>query len=105
MRHPDAYASESSTVVFPSKEVVALRGDPSPLPPHPPRPPLQEPFPRALAEMSLHIDKVHSVHLFSYRLLAFPAWGTKVEVQITNQERMRTRGARLPSSFDISQRF
>jgi hypothetical protein len=35
-RHLDAYASESLTVGFPSKEVVALRGDPSPLPPHPP---------------------------------------------------------------------
>ena len=104
-RHPDAYPSESSTVGFPSKEVVTLRGDPSPLPPHPPRPPPPEPFPRALAEVSGHINEVYSVHLFSYCLLGFRARGTKVEVQIADQERMHTRGARLLSLFDMSQRF
>jgi hypothetical protein len=103
-RHPDAYASDLM-VGFPSKEVVALRGDSSPLPPHPPRSPPLEPFPRALAEKSGHIDKVHSVHLFSYCLLAFRARGTKVEVQIANQEWMCTCGAHLPSSFNISQCF
>jgi hypothetical protein len=38
--------------------------------------------------MSGHINKVHSVHLFSYHLLAFRVQGTKVEVQIANQEQM-----------------
>jgi hypothetical protein len=104
-RHPDAYTSESLTVGFPSKEVVALRGDPSPLPPHLPCPLSPKPFPRALAEVSGHINKVHSVHLFSYRLLAFRARGTKVEVQIADQEWLRTHGACRPSSFDMSQRF
>ncbi len=69
-RRPDAYASESSTVGFPSEEVVALRGDPSPLPPHPPRPPPSEPSPRALAEVPGHIDEVHGVHMFSDHMLS-----------------------------------
>jgi hypothetical protein len=85
VRHSDAYALESLTVGFPSKEVVALRGDPSPLPPHPPRPPPLEPFSQALAEVFGHINEVHSVQLFSYRLLALRVRGTKVEVQIANQ--------------------
>jgi hypothetical protein len=89
-RHPDAYASESSTVGFPSKEVVALRGDPSPLPPHLPRPRPPEPFPRALVEVSGHINKAHGFHLFSNRLLTICAWCTKIEVQIANQEWVRT---------------
>jgi hypothetical protein len=104
-RHLDAYASESSTVGFPSKEVVALRGDPSPLPPHLPRPPPSEPSPHALAEVPGHIDEVHGVHLFGDRLFAFCARGTKVEVEIANQEWTCTRGACLPGSFDIIQRL
>ncbi len=104
-RHPDAYASESSTVGFPSKEVVALRGDPSSLPPHPPHPRPLEPFPRALVEVSGHINKAHGFHLFSDRLLTIRAWCTKIEVQIANQEWVRTHGARLPGLFDISQCF
>jgi hypothetical protein len=104
-RHPDAYASESSTVGFPSKEVVILRGDPSPLPPHLARPRPPESFPHALVEVSGHINKAHGFHLFSDCLLTIHAWCTKIEVQIANQEWVRTRGARLPGSFNISQRF
>ncbi len=104
-RHPDAYASESSAVGFPSEEVVALRGEPSPLPPHPPRPPPLEPSPRALAEVPGHIDEIHGVHLFGDHCFAFRARGTKVEVEIANQEWTCTRGACLPGSFDISQRL
>ncbi len=104
-RHPDAYRSESLTVGFPSKEVVALRGDPSPLPPHLPRPRPPEPFPRALVEVSGHINEAHGFHLFSDCLLTIRAWCTKIEVHNANQEWMRTRGARLPGPFDISQRF
>ncbi len=92
-------------VGFPSEEVLTLQGDPSPLSPHPPRPPLLEHLPQALAEMSGHIDKVHGFHLFSYCLLAFRAWGTKVEVQISNQDGICTHGARVPGPIDIHQRF
>jgi hypothetical protein len=52
-----------------------------------------------------HIDKVHGVHLFGDHLFAFRARGTKVEVEIANQEWTCTCGARFPGSFDISQRF
>jgi hypothetical protein len=104
-RHPDTYASESSTVDFPSKEVVALKGDPSPLPPHLPCPRPPEPFPQALVEVSGHINKAHGFYLFSDRLLAIRGWCTKIEVQIANQKWVRTCGARLPGPFDISQRF
>jgi hypothetical protein len=92
-------------VRFPSKEVVALRGDPSPLPPHPPRPRSPEPFPLALVEVSGHIDEAHGFNLFSDCLLTIRVCCTKIEVQIANQEWVRTRGARLPGPFDISQRF
>jgi hypothetical protein len=104
-RHPYAYVLESLTVGFPSKEVVALSGDPSPLPPHPPRPRPLKPFPRALVEVSGHINEAHGFHLFSNCLLTTRAWCTKIEVQIANQEWVRTRGARLPGPFDISQCF
>jgi hypothetical protein len=55
--------------------------------------------------MSRHIDKVHSIHLFSYGLLAFRMWGTEVEFQIVDQDWMCTHGAHLPSLFDMSQCF
>jgi hypothetical protein len=58
-----------------------------------------------LVELSGHIDEAHGFHLFSNCLLTIRAWCTKIEVQIANQEWVRTRGARLPGSFDISQRF
>ncbi len=92
-RHPNTNALESLRVGFPSKEVVALRGDPSPLPPHPLHPPPPEPFPWVLAEMSGHIDKVHGIHLFGYPLLAFHARGTKVDVQVVDQNGMCTHRA------------
>jgi hypothetical protein len=105
-RHPDAYASESSTVGFPPEEVVTLRGDPSPLPPHPPPcPPPQEPFPRVLAEMSGHVDEVHGIHLLSNCLLSFCVWCPKIEVNIANKKWVCTGGACLLGSFNISQRF
>jgi hypothetical protein len=55
--------------------------------------------------MSGHINKVHGIHLFGYCLLTFNAWGTKVEVQISNQDGMRTHRARAPGLIDIRQCF
>jgi hypothetical protein len=55
--------------------------------------------------MSGHINKVHGIYLFSYCLLAFCVQGTKIEVQIANQDGMRTHRACVPGLINICHLF
>ena len=104
-RHPDACALKSSTVGFPSQEVVAPVGDSSPPPPHPPRPLSPELFPQALIEVSGHVNQFHGIHLLRNRLLSLRAWGTKIEVQVANQNGMSPHRTLASGCFDTHQCF
>jgi hypothetical protein len=37
-------------------------------------------------KMAGHVDQRHGIHLLGNRLVAFVAWGGKVNVQITKQD-------------------